>query len=118
MFGFLNVGLLELLLLQRPTGKTYRHSIPRRLRRLVFHRASGLCVYCETLVLFENGTVDHYTPLAFGGSLWDVENMYWACLKCNAVKGDSRPVEEIPAVDRLSLRFASLDSIRNAERKK
>ena len=51
-------------------------------RRLVEESDNGgLCFYCETRI---GSTIDHITPLSFGGSD-DIENLVLACPLCNGV---------------------------------
>ena len=54
-----------------------------------FQRACGYCGVTETSV---GGalTLDHYRPLAAGGSD-DPDNLVYACVRCNQYKGDFWP---------------------------
>jgi len=50
----------------------------------VMAAASGVCVYCGQD--FENGHVDHITPVSKGGTN-DRENLVYVCASCNWSKG-------------------------------
>jgi len=62
--------------------------IPKRLKRLVYERANGLCEYClipETAVLAAH-EIDHIIPKKHGG-LTKSENLALSCALCNKHKG-------------------------------
>lgn len=59
-----------------------------RLRRRVKDRDKATCKYCGRVV--EEGTVDHVLPLAQGGTD-HLDNLVWACQKCNGEKGNRTP---------------------------
>ena len=48
------------------------------------------CVYCGTLLDFDNATLDHVHPLAKGGPHC-LGNLVLACARCNRLKGDLLP---------------------------
>jgi hypothetical protein len=50
------------------------------------------CVYCATLLEFDDATLDHVHPLAKGGA-HDPGNVVLACSRCNRLKGDMLPQE-------------------------
>lgn len=62
-----------------------------RIRQDICNRAAGHCAYCNVYVGMR-GTLDHYYPLARGGS-WAYSNLRWACLRCNHTKADMLPHE-------------------------
>lgn len=61
---------------------------PESLRRRIFDKSSGLCVYCERPA----DTLDHVIPRSLGG-LTTESNLVAACSDCNNRKG-SKLVEE------------------------
>lgn len=75
---------------------------PTRLKRLrrrkftpgererILRRTAGLCNYCRAILTVENMTVDHYNPLARGGT-HELDNLVAACEPCNVSKGDKAP---------------------------
>lgn len=52
----------------------------------------GRCFWCDADVADGSHTVDHYVPLARGGSN-GAENIVIACGKCNSMKGAKLPEE-------------------------
>jgi len=56
------------------------------------------CFYCEESIT-EDFTIDHFIPLARGGTNWP-DNLRLACLSCNAAKGAKLPNEFVPQVRR------------------
>lgn len=67
----------------------------------------GRCAYCGREFADEKRlreTVDHYVPLARGGS-HDVSNMVLACLRCNGDKGEAMPgTKWVPRPEYLEMR--------------
>jgi hypothetical protein len=63
-------------------------SISLDLRRLVHHRAGGLCEYCLTSERLTGYAleIDHITPQAQGG-ISNADNLCLCCRRCNAYKG-------------------------------
>lgn len=68
----------------------FRTAAWQRLRRTVFERDGGVCVYCGS----EGGPLecDHVIPWSRGGSN-DLENLATACQACNRSKRDKTPAE-------------------------
>lgn len=54
----------------------------RRLVELCVERDGPGCFYCKVDLMDDEVTLDHYIPLAAGGT-WDVENLRIACQPCN-----------------------------------
>jgi 5-methylcytosine-specific restriction endonuclease McrA len=52
----------------------------------------NICFWCKDQIASGKHTVDHYIPLARGGSNWP-KNLVIACLSCNAQKADKLPHE-------------------------
>lgn len=54
---------------------------------LIRQRYNYACGYCAVTEVSSGGllTVDHYQPLASGGSD-DLENLVYACMRCNQYK--------------------------------
>ena len=73
----------------------------------VFARNGFRCVYCgylgNTYETWRYLTIDHYHPLAKGGS-WDEENLVTACMDCNCIKRD----EEFASVSEAKVKFDTL----------
>ncbi len=63
-----------------------------RLRReSLFYRDHGICAYCERPLSISGLTVDHVLAQSLGGTtVWN--NVVAACSRCNAKKGDSKPI--------------------------
>jgi 5-methylcytosine-specific restriction endonuclease McrA len=59
------------------------------LRRLAPDRAGGRCVYCQlpdSLPPFESFHLEHIVARQHGGKT-ELENLAWACHRCNYYKG-------------------------------
>lgn len=72
-------------------GVLRRVSIPKWVRRAVFFRDRGLCVFCHcdltgTVSTMPDKNFDHIVALANGG-VNDVTNIQLVCGNCNRVKG-------------------------------
>lgn len=67
------------------------HPLHEQVRRLFAYR----CAYCGVEEIAAGGefTVDHYHPLAFGGTD-DLVNLVYACHRCNQYKGNYWPTPE------------------------
>lgn len=63
--------------------------IPREIREKVRKSAYGLCGYCRTHedLLGIKHEFDHLTPISRGGETV-IENLWLACRRCNAFKGE------------------------------
>jgi len=59
---------------------------------LILKKQEFLCFYCNCDITGGKHTVDHYIPLAKGGSNWP-SNLVMACKKCNSSKRDKMPEE-------------------------
>jgi hypothetical protein len=46
------------------------------------------CHYCQVLITDKNRSVDHMTPIAKGGSVFDLNNLALSCKRCNRFKSD------------------------------
>lgn len=67
-------------------------SFDRRIvRKNLCDKYGGCCAYCGVYV-GKRGTVDHYLPQSLGGT-HDFDNLRWACMSCNNLKGDLPPQE-------------------------
>ena len=55
------------------------------LRRFVFERDAGQCLYCGILVRFEDFVTDHVVPYPAGAT--EPQNLVVACRECNRLKG-------------------------------
>ncbi|MBI3921575.1 MAG: HNH endonuclease [Armatimonadetes bacterium] len=66
------------------------------------------CAYCMIHESEAGGEeafwIDHFRPRSKGGSANDYTNLYWACILCNHIKGDSWPT---PSEARHGRRFAN-----------
>ncbi len=62
--------------------------MPTSLREIVRTRAAGRCEYCRLPDTADEWPfhVDHVVPLQHGGND-DLENLCWACSRCNLLKG-------------------------------
>lgn len=83
---------------RREDKRNYKHRRRARLRgsatpaqiRKARMSAGGVCFYCGCRPDYL--TVDHYVPLARGGR-HDIENIVFACHRCNSEKRDLMPSE-------------------------
>lgn len=67
------------------------NSEQKRIARFSLHAgAGGRCAYCGIGTGLRRGTIDHYMPLALGGTS-ERENLRWACATCNGLKGSMHP---------------------------
>lgn len=73
------------------TGDAVDLNPKRRVRSDICARAGGHCEYCGINVGMR-GTLDHYLPKAMGGNN-GYDNLRWACLSCNGLKGSMSPTE-------------------------
>lgn len=74
-------------------GDHMRSEDRRKLVKSIAKRdAKGalMCFYCEDDLEFEDVTLDHYIPLAAGGT-WDKANLRNACQPCNNRKSNLVP---------------------------
>lgn len=55
-----------------------------RLRRIVERQSGKVCAYCGNID--KKGHIDHVIPLSRGGDD-SLENLVWACRRCNLSKG-------------------------------
>jgi len=69
----------------------------RRLRLAVFARDGRRCYRCGGYA----DTVDHITPLALGGSMFDPANLRPACRHCNCSTGGTLGRERQNAMRRI-----------------
>ncbi|HEY8878293.1 MAG TPA: HNH endonuclease [Roseateles sp.] len=69
------------------------NSLQKRFVRFSLHAgAGGRCTYCGVGTGLRRGTIDHYLPLALGGTD-ERGNLRWCCVDCNAAKGALHPNE-------------------------
>jgi len=88
MFGFMSVGLLELIERQTPIRKSKRpRTSTRRFKQRLYWRDGGQCVYCDKPIPFDKATQDHITPRVWLGDCRSKENVAIACRNCNQKKG-------------------------------
>jgi len=68
--------------------------VPHPKHDQVRQRFDGRCGYCGVSEIDAGGelTVDHYQPLAAGGDE-SLDNLVYACIRCNQYKGDFWPTE-------------------------
>ncbi len=67
------------------------NSTQRRIQRTyVFERDKGRCYYCSTPVSYEDGALDHLTPLLYknrvGVCINMKRNLVWSCKACDIVR--------------------------------
>lgn len=54
----------------------------RDIRKAVYARDGGICLYCDKHLEFKEFTVEHVKPRVFGGG-FNLQNLVCACAKCN-----------------------------------
>lgn len=62
------------------------------IKRKIYERQNGKCIYCGEHRNISYMTVDHIIPLSRDGAD-DIGNMRCACKKCNGFKGNMLPIE-------------------------
>lgn len=68
-----------------------RGSIAKLSKKLTLASRDGLrCAYCSEELTLKSATLDHFVPLAQGGS-WANPNLRIACNSCNQRKGAMPP---------------------------
>lgn len=72
-------------------------SVPRSIAKSVADRANGRCEYCRTHESIQVATfhIEHVIPPSRGGSS-ELQNLAWACPRCNLHKSDRVAVELEP----------------------
>lgn len=74
-------------------------------KRKALCRRERKCFYCDKPLFWkrkghrEKGTIDHFIPLADGGSNAS-DNLVLACKKCNNAKGCQSPADYLKSIDR------------------
>lgn len=64
----------------------------KRNRDFLFNRSKGRCEYCGEAVTRASMTIDHYLPIACGGSSRRL-NLRCSCSECNERKGSMMPAD-------------------------
>jgi 5-methylcytosine-specific restriction endonuclease McrA len=64
----------------------------RAVKRATLRDCGRRCVYCATLLEYDDATLDHVWPIAHGGAHHPA-NLVIACLRCNRLKGDLLPAD-------------------------
>jgi 5-methylcytosine-specific restriction endonuclease McrA len=64
----------------------------RAIKRAAMRDCDRRCVYCGSLLDFDDATLDHVHPLSHGGA-HVAGNVVLACGRCNRLKGDLLPTE-------------------------
>lgn len=54
----------------------------RGLRKQLYQRFGGVCMWCKKHIPFNRSSVEHIVPLSAGGTS-DPSNLGLACKKCN-----------------------------------
>jgi 5-methylcytosine-specific restriction endonuclease McrA len=78
----------------------------RRIRRTILEQQGGRCLYCRSVLSFEDSTLDHIIPLSHGGARQSVDNVVVACFGCNARRGNERFTTFLATVPNLISRAA------------
>lgn len=69
-------------------------------RKIIYDKNHGLCAICGKPVAYNNFTIDHWKPLAEGGTN-ELDNLKVAHKACNEMKGSFQPevfINEINAI--------------------
>lgn len=73
--------------LERRRSRRQQLRINSRLKKKLYkHIVMAPCCYCRKVFLLDNLTIEHLTPLSWGGSN-DASNIDLACAPCNRQKG-------------------------------
>ena len=67
----------------------------RKFRRAILAEQGGYCNECGNTVPDYLLHVDHITPIAQGGELWDIDNLQVLCKRCH---GRKTAAETLPGV--------------------
>jgi len=99
--------------LNLPHTHTTAHRSQRRLKTKIFGNKQSIpCVFCSTLLSFNDATIEHVIPLSKGGT-HNHENLTISCFDCNNERG-TVPFEEwkhIVKFNKLVLQLIKLDKI-------
>lgn len=102
--------------LTRASGRSCRGEIPPVHRREVWRVTDGRCCYCgEMTQPFDTFSVDHFVPLARGGT-HQLPNLLPCCVRCNGAKRDRTPDEWIAVRGRLYMTDAAIAYYRAVNR--
>jgi 5-methylcytosine-specific restriction endonuclease McrA len=94
--------------LTRSSGKSCRGEIPPVHRSEVWRVTDGRCCYCgEQTQPFNTFSIDHFVPLARGGT-HQLPNLLPCCVRCNGAKRDRTPEEWLEVRDRLYIVDAAI----------
>jgi len=61
--------------------------ISQKIRKQIYKKYDGKCVYCHCDVTFEEATIDHRFPKSKGGGDYKY-NYFLACKTCNQYKSN------------------------------
>jgi len=61
-------------------------------KKWVMENRGPRCAYCRRKVTRANATIDHIVPFSRGGTN-HLDNLAFACLQCNLLKGNMLPEE-------------------------
>jgi len=91
-----------------------RGTIPKRIRRNLWHAQGGLCYYCVVPVPLRKTHLEHKHPVSRGGSDHE-DNLCVSCEPCNLAKGN-KTVEEFLVMVESRAFWSKLDQIHNGSR--
>ena len=65
-----------------------RNSYQKRALKITLakNRTHVKCCFCKREITINNATLEHITPLAFGGD-WSIDNLALSCGECNSDRG-------------------------------
>lgn len=70
----------------------FRQSIPSKTRKAIFKRDGHACQLCGTT---DNLSIDHFVPIAVGGTNDDDDNYWTLCRPCNSKKSAGIPDDDL-----------------------
>jgi 5-methylcytosine-specific restriction protein A len=85
---------------------------PRAVEKAIFERAKGICQICGRETDFGDGEIEHILSVSKGGSD-EIENLQWACHRCNKLKGKNLSNEQVRKTLGLPANFEEIMKLRS-----
>lgn len=92
-----------------------RKRFSRAIEKAIYNKYNGLCGICARKFEFDDGEIDHITPLSKGGSN-DTTNLQWSCPRCNKLKGNQLTNKQVRKLLSLPEDYDELLELSNKEK--
>jgi CRISPR/Cas system Type II protein with McrA/HNH and RuvC-like nuclease domain len=73
-------------MLYMPKRENHQHRI--NMRKHLYEKQNGVCVYCKRIIVYEKCSLDHIIPVVHLDSNIGDDNLAMSCKYCNINKGD------------------------------